>query len=111
MNFLFSGILKNAPKPELPVGFFDSPSTTNGVKNDIKIKNPLERLMSYNDDESVDDNDDDKIQVDNDDKPEDENDNDESNIKLNSDIPEGFFDDPVLDAKVSLYFKNYNIII
>ncbi|XP_075231112.1 zinc finger protein 830-like [Lycorma delicatula] len=85
------GILKNAPKPELPEGFFDSPSTT---VNNVKISNetviPLERLQS-----SINE----IVEVNNNDERDETEEMEEDKPKGNSDIPEGFFDDPVLDAK------------
>lgn len=95
------GILKNAPKPELPQGFFDIPTSNNIVKVSNESNNPLNRLQSYSKDEA-DDNESDAHAADKskgaEERMEDVSEED-GKVKLNSDIPEGFFDDPVLDAK------------
>lgn len=96
--------MKNAPKTELPEGFFDAPDINKSIKLNNEVNNPLQRLQTYsneNDDDEEDDGEDDvannidqkDIKV--------GDDNEDGKSKPNSDLPEGFFDDPVLDAKVS----------
>ncbi|RZF40727.1 hypothetical protein LSTR_LSTR008676 [Laodelphax striatellus] len=90
------GILKNSSKPELPEGFFDS-------KNEKKISvNDKVDIKTFTKMEvDTDDSNSDRTTANNDAKEEDVEDGGKTDEDLKStpEIPEGFFDDPVLDAK------------
>ncbi|XP_051159820.1 zinc finger protein 830 [Leptopilina boulardi] len=94
------GILKNSnsrtttisqTKSQLPADFFDNKSSTiksgsltNGKTNSVKISSNIESSESMIVDEECDDNDDKQLKA-------------KDNASA---LPEGFFDDPVLDARV-----------
>lgn len=82
------GILKNSSKSQLPADFFDNKpqaeknDSTKGKSNSLKASTNVESAeIIANEEESENDN--------------------QSKVKDNSSVlPEGFFDDPILDARV-----------
>lgn len=104
------GILKNSnsrtttisqTKSQLPADFFDnktstikSGSLTNGKTNSVKISSNIESSESMIVDEECDDNDDKQLKA-------------KDNASA---LPEGFFDDPVLDARV-IYFNYFSLLL
>lgn len=80
-----SGILKNAPTPKLPEGFFDS--ETKNCSPPEPVPSLLGVVSSANDEEELMEADDDVAES-------------------KEPLPEGFFDDPVMDAKVYLTIVN-----
>lgn len=83
---VFAGILKNAPAPKLPEGFFDDE-----IK-DTSLPEPTSVVASSSKEEET------PMEA------------DEEVIDSKDPLPEGFFDDPVMDAKVIsfIYFRNIN---
>lgn len=85
---LFLGILKNytpPPVPSVPSDFFQSPTLPSSIKTEAKEE--LEPKM--------------EVQPEN---------PDDSNLE-NGELPKGFFDDPMLDAKVSFYVGHLNFCV
>lgn len=76
-------ILKNAPQPRLPDGFFDSQNKTSIVAQ-TAVSNETEPMEEEETEKDV--------------ESEEEKDASQPEVKDNP-LPEGFFDDPVMDAK------------
>lgn len=84
---IFSGILKNAPTPKLPEGFFDSEIKSSPVPNyEQNINKPMGLQLNEAIPTSSADDEPEPMEMD---------------AESKDPLPEGFFDDPVLDAKVS----------
>ncbi|XP_022193289.2 zinc finger protein 830 [Nilaparvata lugens] len=87
------GILKNSAKPELPPGFFDS------KEEKVSLNNKSITKMEVDTDDSTSDRKSSTANSDSKEEEVDDSEKTEEDLKSTTEIPEGFFDDPKLDAK------------
>lgn len=103
-NKKIKGILKNSTaqsaqvSSSLPVDFFDNPKQVNGT---VSSSTPMAAQLSENNKEPVHEKDLKNVEV------EEEKEKDKNKDTNQPLLPEGFFDDPILDAKVrNVEYKN-----